>query len=44
VIAAILVAGFLLNLGGKGRAFYIDSLQSSLSRLVLIGDRSLKRR
>ncbi len=44
VIAAILVAGLLLNLGGKGRAFYMDSLQTNLSRLVLIGDRSLKRR
>ena len=44
VIAAILVAGLLLNLGGKGKAFYMDSLQSSLSRLILLGDRSLKRR
>lgn len=44
VIATMLVAGLLLNLGGKGRAFYRDSLQSSLSRLILIGDRSLRRR
>lgn len=44
VIVAILVAGLLLNPGEKGRGFYINSLQSSLSRLVLMGDRSTKRR
>ena len=44
VMAAILAAGILLSLGGKGRAFHPDSLSSSLSRLVLFGDRSLKRR
>ena len=44
VIAAILAAGILLSLGGKGRAFHPESISSSLSRLVLFGDRSLKRR
>lgn len=44
LIAAILVAGLLFHLGGKGKAFDVNSLQSSLSRLVLLGDRSFKRR
>jgi len=44
VMAAILAAGLLLNLGGKGRALFPKILQSSLSRLVIFGDRSLKRR
>lgn len=44
VMAAILAAGLLLNLGGKGKALFPKILQSSLSRLVIFGDRSLKRR
>ena len=44
VMAAMLVAGLLLNLGGKGRAFKRSSFLSSLSRLILIGNRSLRRR
>ncbi|HAU37459.1 MAG TPA: hypothetical protein DCX07_07035 [Phycisphaerales bacterium] len=44
LLAAMLVAGLLLNLGGKGRAFKRSSFLSSLSRLILIGNRSLRRR
>ena len=43
-IAAVLVTGLLFNAGGKRRASYRDYLQSSLNRLALIGDRSLRRR
>ena len=43
-MAAVLVTGLLFNAGGKKRASYRDYLQSSLNRLVLIGDRSLRRR
>ncbi|MGB3943794.1 MAG: tetratricopeptide repeat protein [Methanothrix sp.] len=43
-IAAVLVTGLLFKAGGKRRASYRDYLQSSLNRLALIGDRSLRRR
>jgi len=44
VVASILAVGLLLNLGGKGRQIYPDSIKSSLTRLVLVGDRSINKR
>jgi len=44
VVASILAASLILNLGGKGRQIYPDSIKSSLTRLVLVGDRSLNKR
>ncbi|MCR3884134.1 MAG: tetratricopeptide repeat protein [Methanothrix sp.] len=44
VVASILAVGLLLNLGGKGKQIYPDSIKSSLTRLVLVGDRSINKR
>ncbi len=44
VIAAILTAGLLLDPGGKGKAVWLNSILPSLNKLLLLRDRSLKRR